>query len=336
MKIKQLTQFFCLLFTLFLANNIFAQLGVNATNAAPNSKAMLDVESADKGILIPRLSTAARDGITSPPDGLMIYNNQTKKFNYFDNTVWQESLFGNQWNVSGSNISYSGGFVGIGIASPARNLVINSAAGVASSILMQQTASTGNGVNDGFLLGSNSLLQGEIWNFENSGLIFGTNNLERMRVTNTGNVGIGEQVPDEKLEVNGNVKVIGNLGVGLAGAATQKLDVNGNVKFSGVLNRTATGTTNLVPIAFGTVQDNSIILSGSGNWTITDLGTGHKKITVTGVSLNISTHTVVGSTFAGAPRFANFLIITGELEVFTYTAAPVLFNTPFSFVIYSE
>ncbi len=257
----------------------------------------------------------------------MIYNNQTKKFNYFNNTAWQQALFGNQWAVSGSSISYSGGNVGIGIAAPTRNLVVNSANGVVSSILMQQSAGTGNGINDGFLLGSNLLLQGEIWNFENSGVIFGTNNLERMRITNTGNVGIAEQVPDEKLEVNGNVKVIGNLGVGLAGAATQKLDVNGTIKLTGEINRTASGDVNLVPIAYGTIQDNNSILSGTGNFTITDLGVGHKQITVTGVSLTIGNHTIVGSTFASTPRFSSFLIITGDLEVFTYNASSVLINT---------
>ena len=314
----------------------FAQLGIKETNAIPNDKAMLDVESTNKGILIPRMNTASRDGIAAPPDGLMIYNNQTKKFNYFDNTVWQDGLFSNQWNVSGSNISYSGGFVGIGIAAPTRNLVINSAAGVVSSILMQQTATTGNGINDGFLVGSNLNLQGEIWNFENSGLIFGTNNLERMRINSIGNVGIGEQIPDEKLEVNGNVKVIGNLGVGLAGAATQKLDVNGTIKLTGEVNRTATGDANMIPIAYGTIQENNDILSGSGNFTITDLGAGHKQITVTSVSLTIGNHTIVGSTFATLPRFSSFLIITGALEVFTYTSASVAINTPFSFVIYGK
>jgi hypothetical protein len=32
-----------------------------------------------------------------------------------------------------------------------------------------------------------------------------------MRITNTGNVGIGTSTPTEKLEVNGNLKVNGNI-----------------------------------------------------------------------------------------------------------------------------
>jgi hypothetical protein len=31
-------------------------VGINATGNAPNSSAMLDIESADKGLLIPRVS----------------------------------------------------------------------------------------------------------------------------------------------------------------------------------------------------------------------------------------------------------------------------------------
>ncbi len=122
MKINKLT----ILFLIFISIKSVAQLGVNATNAAPNAKAMLDVESADKGVLIPRMNTAARDAIASPPAGLMIYNNQTNKFNYYDGAAWQETFFGNQWAVNGSAISYSGGNVGIGTTTPAAQFNISS------------------------------------------------------------------------------------------------------------------------------------------------------------------------------------------------------------------
>lgn len=125
MKIKYLLQIsvFCLI--LFFTNKSMAQLGINATNASPNNKAMLDVESNNKGILIPRMNTSARDAIATPPNGLMIYNNQTNKFNYYDGTAWQETILGNQWAINGSNISYSGGNVGIGTITPSASALLD-------------------------------------------------------------------------------------------------------------------------------------------------------------------------------------------------------------------
>ena len=44
-----------------------------------------------------------------------------------------------------------------------------------------------------------------IWNQRNGNLKFSTNNTEIMRISNSGNVGIGTTSPSEKLEVNGNI-----------------------------------------------------------------------------------------------------------------------------------
>ncbi|MBN1600654.1 MAG: hypothetical protein JW915_03545 [Chitinispirillaceae bacterium] len=40
-------------------------------------------------------------------------------------------------------------------------------------------------------------------------LVFGTDNAERMRITFDGNVGIGVEIPTQKLDVNGNIKISG-------------------------------------------------------------------------------------------------------------------------------
>jgi hypothetical protein len=46
---------------------------------APNAAAQFQVDSVLRGFLPPRMSTAQRDAIASPPDGLMLYNNTTNK-----------------------------------------------------------------------------------------------------------------------------------------------------------------------------------------------------------------------------------------------------------------
>jgi hypothetical protein len=91
MKIKCL--YIILVCNIFL-KDAYAQLGINSTNSEPNSRAMLDVESTSKGVLIPRLTTAQRNAIPSPPAGLMVYNSTVNKYNYFNGGAWSEFVVG--------------------------------------------------------------------------------------------------------------------------------------------------------------------------------------------------------------------------------------------------
>jgi len=67
--------------------------GVAGSNAigiggTPNASAKLDVSSTAKGFLPPRMTTTQRDAISSPAEGLVIYNLTTHKLNVFT-TVWE-------------------------------------------------------------------------------------------------------------------------------------------------------------------------------------------------------------------------------------------------------
>lgn len=57
---------------LLFCTQLFAQVGIGT--ASPNSNALLDLYSTGKGLLLPRLTTAQRDAISSPTEGLVIYN----------------------------------------------------------------------------------------------------------------------------------------------------------------------------------------------------------------------------------------------------------------------
>lgn len=76
----------------------------------PDSDAMLDIVSGDKGVLIPRITTASRTGIASPPTGLVVYDKDLNKFFYWDSAVWKEistSVVANT-NFAEDNLSLTG------------------------------------------------------------------------------------------------------------------------------------------------------------------------------------------------------------------------------------
>lgn len=65
----------------------FTQVGIGTTN--PHASSILDLTSTTQGFLVPRLTTAQRDAITSPANGLMIYNTTILCFEFYNATVWQ-------------------------------------------------------------------------------------------------------------------------------------------------------------------------------------------------------------------------------------------------------
>ncbi len=71
-------------------DNIFAQVGINSDGSQPDSSAMLDVKSTDKGMLIPRMTQSQRDAITTPvATGLIIYQtDNTPGFYFYDGGSW--------------------------------------------------------------------------------------------------------------------------------------------------------------------------------------------------------------------------------------------------------
>ncbi len=57
-------------------------VAVNSVGAAPDSSALFDISSINKGILIPRMSTTQRNTIAKPATGLTIFNTDCGVFNF--------------------------------------------------------------------------------------------------------------------------------------------------------------------------------------------------------------------------------------------------------------
>ena len=89
----------------------------------------------------------------------------------------------------------SSGNVGIGTSSPTSQngkvLHIHNSSGATDLRLTNNT--TGTTSTNGTIL-SLSSSKAYLYNYENDDIVFGTNNLEKMRISSSGNVGIGESL----------------------------------------------------------------------------------------------------------------------------------------------
>jgi hypothetical protein len=145
-----------------LVSSVWAQQNVGIGTNTPHPTALLELYSTSKGLLIPRMTQAERNAISSPATGLLIYQtDNTPGFYYWNGTAWIPLLS----SSSGSGLFWS---------------------------------LTGNSITGTEFLGTTNAQP----------LVIRTNNTERMRITATGNVGIGTASPTERLQVSdGNIAI---------------------------------------------------------------------------------------------------------------------------------
>lgn len=100
--IKKASKFFGLRFILIMLlvnylQNIYGQnVSISPTGNAPDNSAALDIRDyTDKGILIPRLTTAQRNAIPSPALSLLIFNITTMCYEWWNGTTWIQMGCGN-------------------------------------------------------------------------------------------------------------------------------------------------------------------------------------------------------------------------------------------------
>lgn len=74
--------------TIFSQSNIQQSLSVNNTGAAADASAQLDVDATDKGMLVPRMTSAQRSAIASPAAGLLVFDTSTGSFWFYGGTAW--------------------------------------------------------------------------------------------------------------------------------------------------------------------------------------------------------------------------------------------------------
>lgn len=131
MKRNRVTGLSLLLLSVLIVvtNLLTAQVAINTTGASANEASMLDVSSATKGILIPRMTASERDAIASPTRGLVVYVITDNCFYFYDNSSWVKMLNDNHpdddWQIFNDRVYVtSPKKVGVGTNAPDAKLTV--------------------------------------------------------------------------------------------------------------------------------------------------------------------------------------------------------------------
>ncbi len=93
-------------FVLFTIKGISQTVVVtdNSAYVTGQASSVLDVYSVSKGFLTPRMTTAQRVAITSPAEGLLVYQiDGAKGFYYYTNSAWSSLSTGSAWSLTGNS-----------------------------------------------------------------------------------------------------------------------------------------------------------------------------------------------------------------------------------------
>lgn len=353
----------CTFLFLFLLNKTDAQIGIGTVT--PNASAALDVTSTNKGMLVPRLTTAQRTAITSPATGLLVFDATTESFWFKSATNWVELVdtSNNVWKKNGTHIYTTGNTqVGIGISAPSYDLHIKQ-----SGANIGLTDATTNKVS-GTFVGSDGDL---VINAYRSSGIGGDIILQRnnsLPILNAGNVGIGipfTSAPTAKLQVQGGAilsisfddSIMGGMfQLGVTTAANLAMD---NDEIQGRNNGDAADITlqkrggniiidestklkrnnaDMLPLAYGVISSSGGIISGTGNFIVIRVSMGHYRIFVNNSGITEANSTVLITPFnVSGQRFGNisyYPLANSSVDVYLSPDNSGNTDGKFAFIIY--
>ena len=197
-------------------NNNYSSLRIAITESSVNIKSITSNNNYKSLIINSNFIISSNGqvgiGTTNPISTLDIRGNLTLD-GYILNTTGALYYNANQWNNTtiGSNIYYNIGFIGVGTTNPLSQIHLASPLASTAVNMRFTDATTGNTINDGFIIGKDGNQNGIIWNYENNSIVFGTLNQERLRITNTGRIGIGTTNPQSALDIRGDLTFSGSI-----------------------------------------------------------------------------------------------------------------------------
>ncbi len=206
---------------LFISSTCFAQNNnVGIGTLTPSSSALLDIDASpanNKGVLVPRMTAIQRIAIPSPANSLLVFDTDSACFFYWNalttnwkslcNTVSAAGITGSTGTTGSTGVvglTGATGFSGsIGITGSFGFTGATGSAGVGGTTgAIGSTGATGatgadlgthwtTAGNAGTIAGTNF-----IGTTDANDLVITTNSTEKIRVKQTGNVGIGTATPD--------------------------------------------------------------------------------------------------------------------------------------------
>lgn len=143
---------FILLFTL-AAIPALAQTGIGT--ATPDASAKLEVNSTTKGLLTPRMTSAQRTAITSPANGLLVFQTDGVTGFYLNtgtsaSPVW--ARINTDWTKTGNDIAYTAGNVSTTGNLTGGNVATSKISGFVSNVTAETTSRTLATTDNGMVL----------------------------------------------------------------------------------------------------------------------------------------------------------------------------------------
>ena len=238
-------------------------VGIGTTN--PNPSAALHIASTTRGFLPPTMTSAQRNAIVLPLNGLTVYDTDTERLYVYMDGTWRYILSNDVWAYNTTVVYNSTKMVGIGNASPQEKLHVS-----------------GNIRLNGDLQSTGEV----IINNPSSNIIFQNAAVEKTFLQLSGNdLRIGTYSSNTLgrfiVRVGGDDRIlVGNGGfVGInVSEPVARLDVGGNINVSGKMLRTSNGAANMLPVAYGLIRSNGTVSSGSGNFSVSRIAIGIYRI----------------------------------------------------------
>jgi len=224
-------------------------IGIGTTS--PSSFSLLDISSATKGVLLPRVTGAQMIAIapTSSASGLLVYNKDSAAFCFYNGTAWNKIFSGiggsaAPWTKSGTVIypSTLTDFVGIGINAPTAHLHIKGTSDPLE-ILLENTGGA-------FKTGLHIKTASHEWLVGQAGtadfrITDATSAQTRLDIDINGNVGIGTTSPTNgRLDVQTSLAAAAISGITTGTGNAGYFQINNSANTATAFHSTTNGTGN--------------------------------------------------------------------------------------------